>query len=156
MQVTKGQNVIIGAKVKIGDGTIIGHNVIIHDDSIIGSDVRIDDNAVIGKLPMKAKASATTVDQEFPPVEIGDGSLIGTGAIVYRGAKLAKNVLIADLASVRENMYIPCCGVTVVGELGLLFRERYKICSADQVHRSAPIKSARIEEYVGSQGMFFS
>lgn len=124
MLLSKGQNVIIEDNVSFGECVVIGHNVIIHKDSKIGSNVRIDDNAVIGKLPMKAKASATTVEQEFPPVEIGDGCIIGTGAIVYRGAKLDKNVLVADMASVREDVTVG--EKTIIGK-GATIENKVKI-----------------------------
>jgi acetyltransferase-like isoleucine patch superfamily enzyme len=103
---TKGKNVVVGKNVSIGEGTVIGNNVVIHDDTVIGRDVRIDDNAVIGKLPMRAANSATTKANELPPAVIGDGCIVGSCAVIYRGAKIGPGVLIADLASVREHVNI--------------------------------------------------
>jgi len=89
-----------------GENVIIGKNVIIHDDVIIGDDVRIDDNAVIGKLPMKAATSAVTKDAELPPTRIADGCIIGTGAVIYRGAEVGERCLVADQATIREDVTI--------------------------------------------------
>jgi len=110
---TVGEFCYIGKNVKIGTGCIIGHHVIVHEDTIIGNNVRLDDGSVIGKLPMKAVISATTKEQALPPCEIADNCMIGTHVVVYRGAAIAEKVLIADLATVRENVSIGKC--TIVG-----------------------------------------
>lgn len=110
----KGQNVLIGKNVFIGNGTVIGNNVAIHDDTSIGQNVRIDDNAVIGKYPMISINSAVTSHEELLGVKIGDGSMIGTGTIVYRGAEIGENCLIADVASVREQVKIG--NKTIIGK----------------------------------------
>ena len=101
-----GYGAVIGENVVIGDGCLIGHHVVIHDDTQLGSRIRIDDHTVIGKLPMRAANSATTSDQELPPCKIGDDCIIGTGVVVYRGAILGRRVLVADLATVREEVTI--------------------------------------------------
>lgn len=101
-----GHNCVVLTNVRIGTGCEIGHGVIIHPDTIIGNNVRIDDNSVIGKLPMKAAMSAITRDQQLPACEIGDMCLIGTLTVIYRGARLGPKVMIADLASVREEVAI--------------------------------------------------
>lgn len=106
MTFIKKQNVVIGSNVSIGDGSIIGNNVVIHDDTSIGKNVRVDDNAVIGKLPMRSLNSATTKEVKLAPARIDDGCIIGSCAIIYRGANLAKDVLVADLASIREQVNI--------------------------------------------------
>jgi acetyltransferase-like isoleucine patch superfamily enzyme len=92
--------------VEIGSGCVIGHHVIIHDGTTIGDNVRIDDHAVIGKFPMRAANSAVTKDLELPPTRIKSDCIIGTGAVIYRGAEIGGKVLIADLATVRENVAI--------------------------------------------------
>lgn len=97
---------VVGKNVVIGEGCQIGNHVVIHDDTWIGSHVRVDDGAVLGKVPMKALNSATTTIRPLEPLTIGDGCLIGTMAIVYRGASIANKCLIADLAGVREDCTI--------------------------------------------------
>jgi UDP-2-acetamido-3-amino-2,3-dideoxy-glucuronate N-acetyltransferase len=84
----------------------IGKNVTIYDDVVIGNNVRIDDNVVLGKLPMKAVTSAVTKDKELEPLVIGDGCIIGTNVVIYRGAKIGNNCLIADGATIREDVII--------------------------------------------------
>ena len=57
---------------------------------------------MIGKRPMRSLRSATTSAAEIAPAVVGEGSLVGTGAVVYRGATLGARVLVADYATVRE------------------------------------------------------
>ncbi len=104
--VTIGEFVSVADNVTIGTGSVIGAHVTIHDGTIIGENVRIDDGAVIGKLPMRAVNSAVTKEQELKALEIGDGCIIGTQVVLYRGANIAHHVLIADMATVRENVTI--------------------------------------------------
>ena len=101
-----GKGVIVEDNVEIGEGTTIGSYVVIHDGTKIGSRVRIDDNVVIGKLPMRAAFSTLKVTDTLPPASIGDDCLVGCFTVIYRGAVVGKKVLIADLASVREDVTI--------------------------------------------------
>jgi acetyltransferase-like isoleucine patch superfamily enzyme len=104
--VALGSHLRVGAGVSIGEGSEIGHGVVIHDGTRIGVGVRIDDQAVLGKRPMRAALSAVTRDDELPALEVGDGCIIGTGVVLYRGARLGARVLVADQASVRERVRI--------------------------------------------------
>jgi UDP-2-acetamido-3-amino-2,3-dideoxy-glucuronate N-acetyltransferase len=103
---THGEGCVIGDGVQIGAGCVIGHHVVIHDGTRIGDNVRIDDHATLGKRPMKAANSATTKEQDLPALEIGDTCIVGTGVVLYRGAKIDAKVLMADLSTVRENVTI--------------------------------------------------
>lgn len=102
-----------GAKVTIGTGCRIGHHVVIHDDTVVGDNVRIDDGAIIGKRPMRSVNSAITKEDDLPAAQIGSGCLIGSHCVIYRGCRLDEQVLIADLATVRENVTIGA--MTIVG-----------------------------------------
>jgi acetyltransferase-like isoleucine patch superfamily enzyme len=101
-----GTNCYIDANVSIGPDCRIGHGVIIHPDSVIGAGVRIDDHTVVGKVPMRAAASAVTKDEALPGCTISDRCILGTFVVIYRGCTIEQNVLVADLASVRENVRI--------------------------------------------------
>ena len=103
---TMGEGCVIGANVKLGTGCKLGNYVVIHADTVVGNDVRIDDFASLGKLPMKAANSATTKEQELPPLTVGDVSIVGTGVVLYRGAAVDGKVLMADLCTVRENVTV--------------------------------------------------
>jgi serine O-acetyltransferase len=103
---TLGEHCVVGANVRIGTGCRLGHGVVIHADTVIGNDVRIDDHASLGKSPMRAANSATTREQELPPLTVGDVCIVGTGVVLYRGAVIDGKVLLADLCTVRENVTI--------------------------------------------------
>jgi UDP-2-acetamido-3-amino-2,3-dideoxy-glucuronate N-acetyltransferase len=103
---TFGEHCVVAANVQIGTGCKIGHHVVIHPDTVVGNDVRIDDYASLGKVPMKAANSATTKEQELPPLTVGDVSIVGTGVVLYRGAAIDGKVLMADLCTIRENVTI--------------------------------------------------
>jgi acetyltransferase-like isoleucine patch superfamily enzyme len=84
----------------------VGKNVVIAEGTKLGKNMVIGDNAIIGKSPVRAKRSATTVERELPPAEIGDNVTIGAGAVVYKGCKIGASVYIADLATVREDVVV--------------------------------------------------
>jgi UDP-3-O-[3-hydroxymyristoyl] glucosamine N-acyltransferase len=104
--VTLGAFVVIEAGARVGAGCVIGHGVVIRRDTVIGAQVRIDDHAVLGKEPMRAANTAVTKTGDLPPLTIGDGAILGSGAVVYRGATLGERVLVADGAAVRERVTI--------------------------------------------------
>jgi len=110
---TLGAYVVIEERVVVGPGCVIGNGAVIHADSVIGSGVRVDDHTVIGKLPMRGAISVLKESRELPPARIGDGCIIGTSAVIYRGAEIGAKVLIADLATVRENVRVGQC--TIIG-----------------------------------------
>jgi UDP-3-O-[3-hydroxymyristoyl] glucosamine N-acyltransferase len=103
---THGEGCVVGPHVRLGQGCRLGHRVVIHADTVIGDYVRIDDGASLGKLPMKAANSATTKEQELPPLTVGELCIVGTGVVLYRGARIEAKVLMADLSTVRENVTI--------------------------------------------------
>jgi len=101
-----GHNVVILDNVQIRDNVYIGHNVVIHEETIIGSNVHIDDSCIIGKLPRSGVSSKRKILSDLPPLEIGDSSVISANVILYRGVIVGKEVLIGDLASIREQTEI--------------------------------------------------
>ena len=103
---TFGEHCVFGANVVLGKNCRIGNHVVFHDDVVIGDDVRVDDHAVLGKLPMRAASSASSKDAQFPPLEVGSGSIVGTGVVLYRGLKLGRKCLVADYATVREEVTV--------------------------------------------------
>lgn len=111
--VTLGNFVTIGAGVTIGANSRIGNNVVIYPDTQIGANVRIDDFTSIGKEPMRAVTSANPETKELPPAEVGDNCTIGTSVVIYRGCSLGPQCLVADLATIRENVSVG--NKTIVG-----------------------------------------
>jgi acetyltransferase-like isoleucine patch superfamily enzyme len=98
----KDKNVIIEDNVIIGNNCQVGYNVVIRNGTIIGDNVRIDDNTVIGKRPMKASISTLKEEINLPFTYIGNNCLIGSNTVIYIGANIDNDVMVADLASIRE------------------------------------------------------
>lgn len=101
-----GYNTVILENVVIGDNCLIGHNVVIHAGSIIGSNVRIDDNVIIGKKPLSSPRSIFKVPENLTPTKIGSFCQIGANVVIYAQCVIGERNLIADLATVRENVTI--------------------------------------------------
>ena len=105
--VSVGHFSVIARGARIGAGSVIGHHVVIHEETEIGEGVRVDDHAVLGKRPMRAARSATTSGgDDLPPLAVGAGAIVGTGAVLYRGCAIGARVLVADLATVRERVNV--------------------------------------------------
>jgi len=137
---------VIEDGVFIDEGCYIGHNVVIHKGTKLGKNVFIDDNSIIGKLPMHSPASALPKAKEQPPTIIGDDCLIGAGVIIYRGAKVGQKVLIADLATVRENVEIG--EYTIIGR-GVAVENFCKIGKHCKLETNAYITAySELEDYV--------
>jgi acetyltransferase-like isoleucine patch superfamily enzyme len=98
-----GQNVVVMDDVEIGERCRIGNNVVLYPKTRLGGDVTIYDNAVLGRLPQSAGNISRQLPEDYSPLEIGDGSVIGACTVLYTGTRIANNVLICDLSSVRES-----------------------------------------------------
>ncbi len=102
--VTIGFNSIIMDGVVIGDDCLIGHNVVIHANTKIGNAVRIDDGVIIGKKPLSSPRSIFKVPTDLKPANIGDYCQIGANVVIYCQCEIGQRNLIADLATIRENV----------------------------------------------------
>ena len=81
--------------------TEIGENAVVYPGTVIGEGCRILDYAVVGKQPALSPRS-TAKREELPPLELGAGNVVSTGAIVFAGTTLGEGVIVGDQACVRE------------------------------------------------------
>ena len=107
-------NATVIGNVKLHDCSSIWFNVVIRGDNdpiIIGERSNVQDGAVLHTDPgytLTMGADVTIGHQAMlHGCEIGDGSLIGIGAVVLNGAKIGKGCLIGANALVPEGMEIP-------------------------------------------------
>jgi acetyltransferase-like isoleucine patch superfamily enzyme len=77
----------------------------VYPGTLIGDGCKILDGAVVGKQP-SLSARSTTRREELPPLELGPGTVVSTGAIVFAGAKVGARVIVGDQACVRERVTI--------------------------------------------------
>lgn len=105
---------------------------IIHPDVHIGKDTIIRDGAKLGIKPMKAPSSKRGIPKFLDPLYIGDNCRIGVDAIIYLGTRIGANTMIADQASIREEVKIGegcIIGRQVVIEPNTVIGDRVRIAS---------------------------
>ena len=106
LDVVMGDNVVIEANVTVGAGCVLGHNVVIRAGSRLGCHVAVGDNTIIGRHPMHSVRSALSPVTECGLCSIADDVQIGCGCVLYAGATVACQVMIADLVTIREAVTI--------------------------------------------------
>ncbi len=84
---------------------MIAETAIVDPGTVVADDVQIHDYAVVGKQPALSPRS-TAAREELPPLEIGPGTIVSTGAILFAGTKIGERVIVGDQACVRERCEI--------------------------------------------------
>jgi acetyltransferase-like isoleucine patch superfamily enzyme len=80
-------------------------SAVVYPGTVLGDGVRVLENAVVGKQPALSPRS-TAKREPLPPTEIGDGTLISTGAIVFAGTRIGERVVVGDQSCVRERVTV--------------------------------------------------
>jgi acetyltransferase-like isoleucine patch superfamily enzyme len=79
----------------------IAETAIVYPGTVLGDGCRILDYAVVGKQPTLGPRS-TTKQEELPPLELGPGTIVSTGAVVFAGTRIGARVIVGDQSCVRE------------------------------------------------------
>ena len=79
----------------------IAGTAIVFPGTVIGEGCRILDYAVVGKQPTLSPRS-TAKREELPPLVLGAGTVVSTGAIVFAGTTIGEGAVVGDQACVRE------------------------------------------------------
>jgi acetyltransferase-like isoleucine patch superfamily enzyme len=79
----------------------VAETAIVYPGTVLGEGCRILDYAVVGKQPTLSPRS-TAAREELPPAELGAGSVVSTGAVVFAGSRVGERVIVGDQACVRE------------------------------------------------------
>jgi len=80
-------------------------SAIVYPGTVLGEGVKVLENAVVGKQPSLSPRSTAT-REELPPTEIGDGTIVSTGAIVFAGSRIGARVILGDQSCVRERVTV--------------------------------------------------
>jgi acetyltransferase-like isoleucine patch superfamily enzyme len=75
----------------------------VYEGTVLGAGVRVLEHAVVGKQPSLG-ASSTAKRDPLPPAEIGAGTVISTGAIVFAGSHVGAYCIVGDQSCIRERV----------------------------------------------------
>ena len=75
----------------------------VYPGTVLGEGVKVLENAVVGKQPSLSPRS-TAKREPLAPTEIGDGTIVSTGAVVFAGSRIGARVVLGDQSCVRERV----------------------------------------------------
>lgn len=131
---------------KLGKNVTIGQFVVIHSQVILGDGVTIGDHSIIGQPPQKARTSSLKLKAKSRPTKVGAHTRIGSGCIIYAGATIGQDCLIADLAAIREDFKLG--QQSIIGR-GVMIEEDVTIGSYVKVMTQTHITGfTKIEDHV--------
>ena len=85
--------------------TEVADTAVVYPGTVLGEGCKILDYAVVGKQPTLSPRS-TTRREELPPLELGAGTIVSTGAVVFAGTTVGERVIVGDQSCVRERCTI--------------------------------------------------
>ena len=117
----------------------------VYPGTVLGEGVKVLENAVVGKQPSLSPRS-TAKREPLPPAEIGEGTIVSTGAIVFAGSRIGARVILGDQSCVRERVTI---GDDVVLGRGSLVENDTTIGALTRIQAEAYITAySTLEEHV--------
>jgi UDP-2-acetamido-3-amino-2,3-dideoxy-glucuronate N-acetyltransferase len=120
-------------------------SAVVYPGTVLGDGVRVLENAVVGKQPALSPRS-TAKREPLPPTEVGDGTVISTGAIVFAGSRIGQRVILGDQSCVRERVTV---GDDVVLGRGALVENDTTIGAMTRIQAEAYITAyATLEDHV--------
>src|SRR6201985_1829573 len=118
---------------------------IVYPGTVLGEGVKVLEHAVVGKQPSLSPRS-TAKRTELPPTEIGDGTIVSTGAVVFAGTKVGARVILGDQSCVRERVVV---GDDVVIGRGALVENDTTIGAMTKIQAEVYITAhSTLEEHV--------
>jgi acetyltransferase-like isoleucine patch superfamily enzyme len=83
----------------------VAPTAIVYPGTVLGEGCKILDYAVVGKQPVLSPRS-TAKREGLPPLELGPGTIVSTGAVVFAGTTVGERVIVGDQACVRERVTV--------------------------------------------------
>ena len=125
--------------------TEIAPTAVVYPGTILGDGCKVLDGAVVGKQPSLSPRS-TAKREALPPAELGPGTIVSTGAIVFAGTRIGARVIVGDQACVRERVVV---GDDVVIGRGSLIENDTTIGAMTRIQADAYITAySTLEEHV--------
>jgi acetyltransferase-like isoleucine patch superfamily enzyme len=123
----------------------VAETAIVYPGTVLGEGCRILDYAVVGKQPTLGPRSTAT-REDLPPLELGAGTIVSTGAILFAGTAVGERTIIGDQACVRERCQI---GDDVVIGRGALVENDTTVGSLTKIQADAYVTAyTTVEERV--------
>jgi acetyltransferase-like isoleucine patch superfamily enzyme len=120
-------------------------SAIVYPGTVLGDGVKVLEGAVVGKQPSLSPRSTAKRDP-LPPTEVGEGTIVSTGAILFAGSKVGARVILGDQSCVRERVTI---GDDVVVGRGSLVENDTTIGALTKIQADAYITAySTLEENV--------
>ncbi|HEY2355699.1 MAG TPA: acyltransferase [Gaiellaceae bacterium] len=118
---------------------------IVYPGTVLGDGVKVLEHAVVGKQPTLSPRS-TAKREPLPPAEIGAGTIVSTGAVVFAGTTVGERVILGDQSCVRERVTV---GDDVVIGRGSLVENDTTIGAMTKIQAEAYITAySTLEEHV--------
>ncbi len=108
---------------------------VVYPGTVLGPGVKVLEYAVVGKQPSLSSRSTAT-REALAPTEIGEETIVSTGAIVFAGTTVGARVILGDQSCVRERVTI---GDDVVLGRGSLVENDTTIGSLTKIQADAYI-----------------
>ncbi|MDX6480287.1 MAG: hypothetical protein QOG85_797 [Gaiellaceae bacterium] len=125
--------------------TEIHPTAIVYPGTVLGEGVKVLEHAVVGKQPTLSPRS-TAKREPLPPAEIGAGTIVSTGAVVFAGTTIGERVILGDQSCVRERVTV---GDDVVIGRGSLVENDTTIGAMTKIQAEAYITAySTLEEHV--------
>src|SRR5437660_10048242 len=123
----------------------IHETAIVYPGTVLGEGVKVLEYAVVGEQPSLSPRSTAKRDP-LEPTEIGEGTIVSTGAVVFAGAKVGARVILGDQSCVRERVIV---GDDVVIGRGSLVENDTTIGAMTKIQADAYITAySTLEEHV--------
>ena len=117
----------------------------VYPGTVLGEGVKVLEGAVVGKQPTLSPRS-TAKREPLPPAELGDGTIVSTGAIVFAGTHVGARVILGDQSCVRERVRV---GDDVVLGRGSLIENDTTVGARTKIQAGAYVTAyATLEEDV--------
>jgi len=126
-------------------GTEIHPSAVVFPGTVLGQGVKVLEGAVVGKQPTLSPRS-TAKREPLPPAEVGEGTIVSTGAVLFAGTTIGARVILGDQSCVRERVTI---GDDVVVGRGSLVENDSTIGAMTKIQAGAYITAySTLEEHV--------
>jgi acetyltransferase-like isoleucine patch superfamily enzyme len=86
-------------------GSEVHPTATVYPGTVLGEGVKVLEGAVVGKQPSLSPRS-TAKREPLAPAELGEGTIVSTGASVFAGTKVGARVILGDQSCVRERVTV--------------------------------------------------